>query len=42
MRGTFWWCVTAFLGLFVLLLAARTRLEERRDALDELYLALED
>ena len=42
MRGPFWWCVTAFLLLFVLLLAARHRLEERRAELDTLFLALED
>jgi heme exporter protein C len=42
MRGTFWWCVTAFLGAFVLLLTARLRLEQRRAELDELYLSLED
>ena len=32
----------AFVGLFVLILAARVRLENRRADLDELYLALED
>ena len=41
-RGPLWFCVTAFLGLFVLMLAARTRLENRRAELEELYLALED
>ena len=43
MRGPFWFCVAAFLLLFVLLLLAlRTRLETRRSELEELYLALED
>ena len=42
MRGTFWWCVLAFMGAFVLMLSARLRLERRRDELDALYLALED
>lgn len=42
MRGPFWWCVAAFLLLYVLLLAARTRLESRRGELEELYLAVED
>jgi len=32
----------AFVLLFVLLLMVRVRLAERQDALDELYLALED
>jgi heme exporter protein C len=32
----------AFVGLLVLMLAARVRLEKRRAELDELYLALED
>ena len=41
MRGPFWFCVVAFVGLFVLLLAARTRLEERRAELEQLYLAVE-
>lgn len=42
MRGPFWFCVLAFIGLFVLLLAARTRLEQRRAELEELYLAVEN
>lgn len=42
MREPFWFCVLAFLGLFVLMLAARTRLEQRRAELEELYLAVED
>ena len=40
-RGPFWFCVVAFVGLFVVLLAARTRLEERRAELEQLYLAVE-
>lgn len=42
MRGPFWWCVAAFVCLFVLLMAARVELEKRRARLDDLYLALED
>lgn len=42
MRGPLWFCVAAFLGLFVLMLLARTRLETRRVELEELYLAVED
>lgn len=42
MRGPFLWSVAAFMGLFVLLLAARIQLEKRRAQLDDLYLALED
>ena len=42
MGGPFWWCVGAFLCLYVLLLSARTELEKRRAALDDLYLALEE
>jgi heme exporter protein C len=42
MRGAFWWSAAAFLLLCVLLLAARVRLEQRRDELDALFLALEE
>jgi len=42
MRGPFWWCVAAFVGLYLLVLAIRTRLEEQRAALEELYLKLDD
>jgi heme exporter protein C len=42
MRGPFWWCVTAFQLLFVLLLLSRVRLQARRAELEGLYLALED
>jgi heme exporter protein C len=42
MRGAFWFCVTAFMLLFAVLLTLRVRLQERRAALDELYLAEED
>jgi heme exporter protein C len=41
MRGPFWFCFVAFVGLFILLLAARVRLEERRAELEQLYMALE-
>lgn len=37
-----WFCVFAFLLLYVLLLKMRTRLEEQRAKLDSLYLALDD
>ena len=43
MRGPFWFCVAAFMLLFVLLLTLRVRAGEPAAAeLDELYLALED
>lgn len=42
MRGPFLWSLAAFVCLFVLLMAARVELENRRARLDELYLALED
>jgi hypothetical protein len=42
MRGPFWWCALTFLGLYVLMLAARIRLEQRRAELESLYLAVED
>ena len=42
MRGAFWWCALSFMVLMVLALAARTRLERQRAALDDLYLSLED
>ena len=37
MREPFWWCVAAYLLLYVALLSARARLEEQRIALDELH-----
>lgn len=42
MRGTFWFCVLAFMLLMVLIVAARVRLEEQRARLDDLFLELED
>ena len=38
----FLWCSLAFLGLYVLMLAARVRLESRRAELETLYLSIED
>jgi heme exporter protein C len=38
----FLWCALAFVGLYVLMLSARVRLENRRAELDALYLAVED
>jgi heme exporter protein C len=38
----FLWCSLAFVGLYVLMLSARVRLENRRAELDALYLAVED
>jgi hypothetical protein len=35
-------CSLAFMALFVLVLAARVRLENIRATLDELYVAMED
>jgi len=42
MRGTFWFCVVAFMLLSVVILLLRTELEKRRQELDALYLAVED
>lgn len=42
MRGTFWFCVAAFLLLSTVILMLRTELEKRRQELDALYLAAED
>jgi heme exporter protein C len=42
MAGPLWFCVAAFLLLYVLALSARVQLEARRAELDELYLAAED
>ena len=42
MRGPFWFCVTAFILLTIVILALRTELEKRRQELDALYLAVED
>ena len=42
MGGPLWFCVTAFVPLFVLLMQLRIRLEEQRARLDDLYLALEE
>lgn len=37
-----WFCLAAFMLLFVLLLTVRVRLEKQRARVDDLYLALED
>ena len=42
MGGPFWFCVAAFMLLFVVLLMLRVNLGKRQAALDELYLADED
>jgi heme exporter protein C len=42
MRGTFWFCVVAFLLLSTVILMLRTELEKRRQELDALYLAAEE
>jgi heme exporter protein C len=42
MRGPFWYCALTLFLLYLLLLTARTYLEEQRATLDELYLAEED
>jgi heme exporter protein C len=42
MRGAFYFCIFAFLLLFVVLLGARRRLEAQRTLLDQIYLARED
>jgi heme exporter protein C len=42
MREAFWFCVAAFMLLFLVLLTLRTHLEHRRAMLDDLYLSEED
>lgn len=42
MRGPFWFCAAAMVGLYILMLVTRVRLEHRRDELEQLYLAIED
>lgn len=42
MRGTFWFCVLAFMLLMVLIVHVRVRLERHRALVDDLYLELED
>jgi heme exporter protein C len=42
MGGPFWFCLVAFLLLFVVLLQLRVRLERQRAHVDALYLAVED
>jgi heme exporter protein C len=42
MRGPFWFCVVAFMLLFGLLLALRTRLEQRRAQVEHLYLMADE
>jgi len=42
MRGAFWYCVAAFMLLYLVLLTMRVELQRRRARLDDLYLAQED
>jgi heme exporter protein C len=42
MRAAFWFCVAAFVALYVLLLTLRKRLEDRQAAVEQLYLATEE
>ena len=42
LRGPFWFCVVAFMLLFLLLLQVRTELERRRATLEALYLEAEE
>jgi heme exporter protein C len=42
MRGPFWFCVGAFLVLFLVLMALRLRLAEQQAELETLYLELDD
>lgn len=42
MRGVFWFCLAAFLVLYIALLSARTRLARQRAALEQLYLAIDE
>ena len=39
MAGPFWWCVVAYLALFLVMLSGRRRLEEQRAVVDQLRLA---
>ena len=42
MREPFWFCATAFLVLFLVLLAVRVRLADQQAELETLYLELGD
>jgi heme exporter protein C len=42
MAGPFWWCVSAYFALFLVMLGGRRRLEEQRAAVDRLRLAYDD
>ena len=42
MRAPFWFCVAAFVILYVLLLTLRKRLEDRQAEVEALYLAVEE
>ena len=42
MASVFWWCVGAFVLLFIALLITRVRLERSRAALEDAYVALDD
>ncbi len=42
MRGPFWWCVAAFMLLYLMMLTMRVRLEEQRAQVEELYLKLDE
>ncbi len=42
MRGPFWFCVGAFLVLYLLLLGVRTRLERSRAEVEQLYLLADE
>lgn len=42
MRGVFWFCVLAFMVLYGLLLALRTRLEQHRADVEQLYLLADE
>jgi ABC-type transport system involved in cytochrome c biogenesis permease subunit len=42
MAGPLWWCITAFVLLFSVLMIVRVRLEASRAALEEAYVELDD
>jgi len=42
MRGTFWFCVAAFLLLYALMMAARLRLGKQQAEVEQLYLELDE
>jgi hypothetical protein len=42
MAGPFWWCVLAYLLLFVVMISGRRRLEEQRAIVERLRLVYDE